>query len=244
MDVRRIFVSHNIDVVVASFGGVGTTFLIEFLSRLKKTNDYKDRDGFKHLPIPPISFNKKIRFVFVFGDPIMATLSIFRRNYQHWQSEKLLRFNDKRISPINVDVNIDEYASSGTDKFLFRNQFCNWYENYLYCPTIFIRYEKMWEIVEILTRFLDLPDSISKYFPKKQRRKTDLSSISIDTYKKLGKIYEHFIKELNELKDVEIKYRNLDNKRHFILNKKVYRNAIKQQLLDCMNLNYKKIFHR
>ncbi|MGB5632037.1 MAG: hypothetical protein WBM86_04545, partial [Waterburya sp.] len=53
----RILLPGDTDVVVASFGGVGTTFLLKYLAQYRKTNHRFDADGVKHSPLPPISFN-------------------------------------------------------------------------------------------------------------------------------------------------------------------------------------------
>ena len=54
-------IPKDIEVVVGSYGGVGTTFFLDFVAQFKKTNHPQDEDKIKHLGMPPISFNKEIK---------------------------------------------------------------------------------------------------------------------------------------------------------------------------------------
>ena len=56
----KLFIDKDIEVCVISAGGVGTTFLMEFLSKYKKLNNPYDYDDIKHLPLPPLSKNKNL----------------------------------------------------------------------------------------------------------------------------------------------------------------------------------------
>lgn len=165
----RILLPGDTDVVVASFGGVGTTFLLKYLAQYRKTNHRFDADGVKHSPLPPISFNSNIKFVYVYGNPQLAAISLFRRNFHYRQSQKLQKWGKKSISPIPEEMTLQEYASQGIDKLHFRNHFYNWYEKYLSVhPTMFIRYDTMYDNVELLRDFLNLPKDFVDKFPEKK----------------------------------------------------------------------------
>ncbi len=200
-----IIVPGNVEIVVASFGGVGTTFLMDYLSKYKKTNFPCDRDLLKHSPVPPISFNREIRFLYVYGDPITATVSLFRRKYHHWQAEKLTRYSHQRDLNILPQTSLAEYATNKVDSFEFRNHFFNWYDNYLAHPTMFIRYESIFDNVRPLVDFLGLPSSAIDDFPKRKKRQSSLNNIEPKTLANLQKIHGSFAKELDKLNDVELK---------------------------------------
>lgn len=198
----------RIDVIVASFGGVGTTFLTSFISKYKNTNHPADIDGLKHLPIPPISFNPNIRFIYVYGDPVLATISLFRRQYQYPHSRKLQQYQNVSMSPIPKDMSLEQYASNGVDQFLFRSHFYNWYESYLFHPTMFIRFERLWDHIDLLIRFLGLPESAINEFPEKKQRNSDPALIPKATMNGLQRLYGSFSNDLKALDDVEIRRRN------------------------------------
>lgn len=202
--MSRIIPRH-IDVVVSSFGGVGTTFLTSFISKYKNTNHPADIDGLKHLPIPPVSFNPNIRFIYIYGDPILAAISLFRRHYQYPHSRKLQQYKNASVRPIPKNMSLEQYASDGVDRFLFRSHFYNWYEHYLFHPTIFIRLDQLWSNVELLIKFLGLPKSAVNEFPEKRKRSSDLNEVPQETIKGLQMLYGSFSNELKTLNDVEIR---------------------------------------
>lgn len=200
------------EVVVASFGGVGTTFLISYLKQFKKINHYDDEDGIKHLPLPPVSFNKNVKLIYVFGNPQLAAISLFRRDYHYLQSEKLQKCVRNHLPSIPKEMTLQEYASQGIDKFYFREQFYNWHDKYLSSyPTLFIRYETLFDNVEPLLDFLDLPKDCIEGFPEKKKRNSAIDEIPVSTRKQLDLMYGDFSDELAQLPDVEIRQRTTPN---------------------------------
>jgi len=202
----RIILPKNIDVVVASVGGAGSTILLSYLANYKTTNRLGDKDGLKHSPLPPVSFNTDIKFVYVFRKPQAVVISLFRRNIQRAQSKKLQRWVNEYCSPIPKDMTLQEYASIGVDRLFFKNHFFNWYDRYLTAiPTMFIRYETMFDNVEPLLDFLDIPLDHKDNFPKKKKRSTTIEEIPAETVNQLDKMYGDFSGELAKLDDIEIR---------------------------------------
>lgn len=58
--MKTEYADKNIDLIICSYGGVGTSFLIEFFSKYKNCNDARDVDRLKHVDRPPISFNPNL----------------------------------------------------------------------------------------------------------------------------------------------------------------------------------------
>ena len=202
----RIILPRNTDVIVASFGGVGTTFLLKYLAQYRQTNHRFDADGIKHSPLPPISLNRNIKFIYVFGSPQLAAVSLFQRNFQYRQSKKLQKWSKKNISPIPESMTLQEYVSQGIDKFHFKNHFDNWYERYLSVhPTMFIRYETIYDNLESIQEFLNLPQDFLDRFPKRKNRTAVWEKISTETRQKLDRLYGDFSNKLARLDDVEIR---------------------------------------
>ena len=202
--MHKIIIPRDIEIVISSFGGGGTSFLLDFVSKYKITNSPKDRDGFKHLPIPPISFNRNIKCVFVYSDPILATISLFRRKYHAIQATKLQRW--QRIAYgdcITNNTTLEEYAIAGKDSFCFAQQFNNWHSRYLIHPTLFVKYESLFDNLEQLFHFIGIDKQEIINFPAKIDRKSNIQTISSKTYEQLKTIYKPLYEEFERTDDIE-----------------------------------------
>jgi len=204
--MNRIVLPSDIEIAVASYGGVGTSFVMDYLSRYKKTNSPADSDGFKHLPLPPISANRNVKFVYVYGNPQMAAASLFRRHFHTAQSMKLQRWIDETPTPIPYAMTLQEYASAGVDRFRFERHFRNWYERYLTgIPTLFVRYETIFDNVAALLDFAELPGDSIDGFPKEKQRESRNDAVPAETVKLLDDMYGDFARFLDTLNDVEMR---------------------------------------
>jgi hypothetical protein len=228
----KIVLPNEVDLVIVSYGGVGTSFLMDFFSQYLTINHPHDKDGFKHSPLPPISFNPNVKFMYVYGNPQMAAASLFRRNFHTAQSFKLQRWG-RKVVPIPMEMTIQEYAHLGIDRFCFENHFQNWYRKYLTgIPTLFVRYETIFDNVRHLLEFTEIPeDSIEKFPPKKQRN-SKKEEISVETASLLDQMYGDFADQLDKLDDIEIRQAGT---RRVLLMKQVnlqYGMAIAEQVKD------------
>ena len=188
---KPINLPSNVELLVTSGGGVGTTFVIDFLNNYKVCNNRDDKDGFKHRDRPTPAGNPDFKAIYVFGNPINAIYSLFRRDYHHEESYKLLQ-NHPNLTPIPKEMPLDDFAAEGKDRFLFESHFRNWNENYYQYPVMFIRYEKIWENLEPLLEFAGIPLSEIDKFPEQKERKTQLDQISEVTQSNMRKIYGDF----------------------------------------------------
>lgn len=164
-----------------------------------------------------------LKIVYLYGNPQLAILSIFRRGYQLYHFEKLRRWS--KNTPKYNQMSLDIYAKKGLDLFDLRGHFFNWYDKYINFPTMFIRYETLYENLDELFNFLDIPLKYIDKFPKKKERVSKIENISHETLNDLDKIYENFNSELLRLDDVEIRYiKNMSN--HKLILSEEYRKAI------------------
>lgn len=194
----------EIEFAIASGGGVATSMLGDFFSQRHRINAPSDEDGFKHMPIPPVSFNPAFRWVFIFGDPVAATVSLFRRGYHSLQSRKLQR-GYKPYCPIPLSMTLEEYADGGRDLLHFERQFLNYYERHQIHPTLFLRYDAIWANLDKLGCFLGICPSEMEKFPSRTARKSEELIVARETLEKLYEIYRPFILRLNELPDVFVR---------------------------------------
>ena len=238
----------DIDVLVTSFGGVGTTLLTRFVAQYKRTNHFNDADFLKHLSVPPCSFNPHIRYVYLMGDPILAVVSLFRRKLQYEHSKKLQTGQRLVISPIPGDMSLDSYVMAGKEQFLFESHFENWYRKYLLHPTAFVRYESLWENLKPLFAFLDLPASAISAFPEKKERESSLAGIAPETLRGLEQMYGGLRKRLEGLSDFEVRAGRRPHNRAKVIFSKNMRLAIsgrvKRNLANFLHDHYPGLHQR
>ncbi len=199
----RMYLNSEIEVLIVSAGGVGTSFLAEAISKFKNTNQFEDEDGYKHLPFPPLS-RAECKIIYVMGDPIIATLSLFRRDFQHWQSLKLQRFYFKR-SVIPLGQCLEEYARVGIDGFCFERHHHNWSKRYLSNPTLFVKYESIHDSVSQIREFLDLPIDFEDTFPARVERQSKVESLDVSVAQGLSEISSRYSSIVNGLPDCELR---------------------------------------
>lgn len=199
-----IFLKPEIEVLVVSFGGVGTSFLSDAISKYARVNQFEDEDGYKHLPIAPLcQGSKQLKVIYVFGDPIVASISLFRRDFQVAQSRKLQRYNIKR-KLIPVGMTIDQYARAGQDCFCFEQHYKNWHETYRYSPSLFVKYDAIHDSLPDIKGFLGLPEGFIKNFPAKIQRASSADGVSQECLEGLKAIHGAFAKKVRQLPDVEV----------------------------------------
>jgi len=213
----RIILNKKTELIVVSFGGVGTTFLIEFLANYFKLNHPNDHDGLKHTHLPPISINKALKVLYIYGDPREAIISLFRRGYHSMHSKKMMRFipNTKAIPE---DWSLSDYLNSGKDRFGFENHFNNWYHKYQVYNTAYIKYDYLWEQSNLkrLFDFLGLPYSQISRFPKRLPRKSKFDNLNTEEDRKINMMYGEFAKKLSIMPQIEIKKANNDLYRKYV----------------------------
>lgn len=227
---KTIFLDKDIEVLVASAGGVGTTFLIEAISKYKQTNCAENTDGFKHLPIPPIK-NSNQKIIYVFGDPVMATLSLFRRRYHYTQSRQNNAFHDTFLPyRIPLESSLEEYINIGIDRLSLERHFENWYHKYRLYEVFFIHYEHIHERLSEISSYLNLPKQFIEDFPAKRERKSSKNQLGKKQIQQLEQIYHPFSSKLQTVEKCFIRPKGKSLKVSHKLLSKPYRNAYKKAL--------------
>jgi len=227
---KTIFLDKKIEVLVVSAGGVGTTFLIEAISKYKRTNCPENTDGFKHLPIPPIK-NADQKNIYVFGDPIMATLSLFRRQYHHTQSRQNNAFQNTFLSHrISLASSLEEYINLGIDCLNLERHFENWYAKYRLYEVFFIHYEHIHEKLSEICSYLNLPQQFIEDFPAKRERKSNKNQLEKEQTQQLEQIYHPFSSKLQTIEKCFVRPKGKSLEISQALLSKPYRNAYKKAL--------------
>ena len=124
-------------------------------------------DGLKHFPVRPKKLPKGVKVLYLYGDPVDATNSLYRRNYHTAQSVKLSgrlpkarTLNDITASSLTIDpIGMAEHFkrwATDTEEL-----------NY---PLLIVRYDEMWEHLEKILSFCNIPSDEIKKFPEKRAR--------------------------------------------------------------------------
>lgn len=195
-------INNDYQAIVASWGGVGTTMLLEYVGKFMKCNSKVDSDGLKHTPRPPIS-KKNIMIVYVYGNPIKSLMSLFRRNHHHIQVRKLHRGVVSQPHGISKGTSLKEYSNKGIDYFRFEKHFDRWLRPRHPHPILFVQFGKIWENVDKILEFLNIEQSKKEAFPKKRSRKSKIGKLNKKTQMNLKHMYSGFMSRLERFPDVK-----------------------------------------
>lgn len=150
-------IDSDLEVLVVSLGGCGTTSLLNHISSFRHINSIHDTDGFKH--IRNIVPNSSIRILFVISDERSSFHSLKRRNYHIYNSLKLgMIYYYFRIPFLFV---LEAISIQKKWLSIERN-----FPGQVLC----IHYEKLFESASIIAEFLDLPPSFVITFPVRKSR--------------------------------------------------------------------------
>ncbi len=222
---KTIFLNKDIEVLVVSFGGVGTTFLMEAITPFRLTNRSDNGDGYKHFPIPPLSSRENLKAIYVCGDPVLAAVSLFRRGYHQTQSHVNAKFQNFDYL-IPASKSLDDYAAERKDGLYFSTHFKNWSAGSGQYPVLFLKYDAIYDSLETIRSFLDIPAAFVDQFQKKQVRKSKLSDLSKNTVQGLEEMYGELQKEIAQQTGSFIIEKNENQKKYY--HQQAYRNALKE----------------
>ena len=215
----RSFVPADVGVVINSYGGVMTTTLEHWIAQWKKVNlmerrySKEDRNSYalKHAPHPPISTNRRLRLVYVFGDPILSVLSVLGkedgRPAHHYSYVSENEFTYRTLAMRIKTRSIKAYLASDLGAFPIRQHFHNWRKEPTQHPILFIRCETIWDNLDVLQSFLGLPAGAMNCFPEKEERESSrkLLDLSPREREKLDQLYGEFSEEIKQMPDTEIR---------------------------------------
>lgn len=188
----------ELECIVVTPGGAGSTFVLRCLSNFLRTNDpNSQRDGIKHIHTPQhpiLDLYDVKRAVYLFDDPQRAVLSIFRRGYQH----VIPKVNANHRSAAEYldyvrahtpELDLDEFLRRGVDLFRCERHFRNWTELPAPFPRLFLKYGHLYEQLPRLFAFLGLPAKLLARFPAQQPRESRLEAESAGRRRGLEAMY-------------------------------------------------------
>ena len=216
----RDIVDPKIDVAVSSFGGVISSALINWLRKYKNTNAHNNQDNLKHALYPPVGTNPNLHLVYIFDDPILSVLSLFRQqlsrknklghshfvagHYWHLSREHRQWFQKK--DKLRRDLgSLEAYLCSDFGALPLCQQFQNWRTELTLHPILFVRASTIWGHLDALQPFLDLPEAAIKEFLPKKERHASSKDLDPPIQEKLQQLYGDFAEEIRRMPDVEIR---------------------------------------
>ncbi|WP_016953301.1 hypothetical protein [Anabaena sp. PCC 7108] len=188
-------ITINFDATVSSFGGVGTSFFMNFFEKYIRLNCSHNVDSIKHTDTPPLTHKLKFKAIYIYGDPIEAVVSIFMRKYHGLHSQYML-CNYPKIQPILKNETLESYLDLGEDKFKMEAHFHKWFDTSRHYPILFLKYEKIWDFLPEIFDFLEIEQKHIKDFPPRRKRNSSLNQLSENTIDRLNNMYGKFAKEL------------------------------------------------
>lgn len=157
------FKIYNTDVrnLVVSPGGVGTTFVMEYLEKYIKINNKSDRDQLKHIPNIPLSLKKNVKILFITSNFEEIYKSLEKRDWVKYNALKL----GSPLSKIHKKKKLKKifYHLVEKQKKAFEN-------NKKHCILI-IEYKDIWKKkMEIMKHFEIKNLEFLENFPEKKER--------------------------------------------------------------------------
>ena len=197
--LTRLPSCQGVDVMVCSHGGVGTTFISEFISRYLRVNDPYDRDHSKHIPLPPRWISRDIKIIYVYGNPSEAAMSLFARGYAALQSSK-----NGVLFPVERNESFESYLERGEDRLGLTAHLSRWANPENHRNNVFlVKYDKLWENTASIISFLGLDPKSIDLFPERKTRKSCLRDLSERQTVQLRRIYERYTSIERSMADVQ-----------------------------------------
>ncbi|MGH9890425.1 MAG: hypothetical protein ACREA0_00255 [bacterium] len=175
---------------------MATTTLLEFLSGYGHVNDPASADRLKHLVRPPTWVRPRKAFIYVYGDPILAVMSLYRRGYAQIQARR-----NGRISTRPIPETVDDYARQGIDNLRLTRHLESWLHISGERPLVFVDSRRVWDNGSTLLGILGL-DPSQLTFPERRPRASDLGVLSERTKRSLMSLYENYYALAEELPPV------------------------------------------
>lgn len=175
----QLLIPHRLQV--SSYGGAGTSLLIDFLRRAGLSLPREPDCGrWKHLRRPPQAaeclFPPHFRGVYLYADPAASVFSLFRRGYyaHHVRRMSLAASPEWLDWPESLPLvqppswGLNEYLSFEADLFGLERHFLNWTTSPFAergYPILLLRYETLWRHLELLFDFVGVHRSLQRFFP-------------------------------------------------------------------------------
>jgi hypothetical protein len=191
------------DLQLCSYGGVATSFLLQFLiSQGLNLPEESDSGIWKHMRQPPLRkqygdyMGSNYRCVYLVGSPVEAVLSVFRRQFHVFHIDRMQVKKDSlpahwNLANEHANWHLQDYVAERRDIFGLEAHFDNWTKSSSErdYQIFIVKFEKLWEYLPQLFDFLGLDSLAMQNFPKRRERRTGQFPILIPSSNKRGISY-------------------------------------------------------
>lgn len=202
--------TSNLDLVVVSYGGGGTTSIADYLGKRFRTNSWdSNNDGIKHACSSnhPVFEDKTIgRALYIYSNPVQAIISLFRRDFQNHMIPKLTSANHRNaleyrnyVKDNGVTITLEEYARNGIDQLGIKAHFQNWLNEPTHFPVALVRFETLYDNLNEFFDVMEFDTETRAAFPPKRARATSLSAMDQVELAALEDIYRDMIAHMDQL---------------------------------------------
>lgn len=127
--VRRRLKRYTVTNRIVSFGGVGSTSLLVHLEDGDRDRVWYHQQG-KHClhpdALPEVRRGHRVRACYLFGDPYLSVISVFRRGLQRRLEQTMSPGVRNGRAVLRRTTPLEEYLAGGVDRFLFGQHMDNW----------------------------------------------------------------------------------------------------------------------
>lgn len=216
-EVLKHYPRHLHITEFVSFGGVQSSLIMQWAFHTLPCNWYNDGDGLKHIRpcrVPKVISYRELhlsRVVYLFDDPRIALLSLYKRSYQKPQLKKTRSCARPAVLTPQLKQaasNISEYfRNEGGDIFGFEDHFEHWKRGAaeLNVPVLFLRSSSVHRYLSELSCFLHLPiEDAAPVALMVPPRETKLSDCTLQQGAVLNKTFGDLLRKMKEVTDCRI----------------------------------------
>ena len=207
---------RNLDILVVSHGGSGSTLLTSFIGRYTTINSPDStEDGLLHCCSPDhplVKLAAPRRIIYCYSDPRISVLSLFRRNLALGMQAKLRYFGSslyeyrKLAACYSSTVrSLDDFILKEYDCFGINSFWRNWTTSWVGTPIMLLNYASMWDNIGEIVDFVGLDPAASSAFPKKIERNSNFEHLTASKIEALTRIYSKTICEIEQMPSLLIK---------------------------------------
>jgi len=194
---------------VCSFGGVGSTAIIEHIEKNK--NQIKEHEKRKHTINPKILENYSTkRAIFIFGNPYNSIISIFSRKIQRiheismnfgkkWWNEP----NEMKIT-LTPETKLESYLESDLDVFNMEEHLDNWASYSGRIEIALIKYESLAKNINVVLEFLGCKEAMIVK-ERSSRWQDQNTTIQFGLKRLYGKLKQ----KVDDMPDIEFKTKKI-----------------------------------
>jgi hypothetical protein len=179
--------------------------LYEFLEEhgVDVPQDHSNWRPWKHLPTPPEESDVKddFRALYLFGNPMNAVLSVFRRDYQRWHFRNMTGDFEGWSDEME---HLDGFLEQESDPFRMDEHFRTWTTAERSYPIMLLHFDALWQHLPELFSFFGVPYRLREAFPERRERHSDWRDEPDDTREPLEALYGDLHRDVQQAPAVDV----------------------------------------